>query len=300
MPDQRDPPGAPKVNPTIADIRARFGTERDWTYGLFDQAAGTFAGVTEHWYDRAEQRPGAPRDIELQEWVRSPANQVRAKAVQWDMYRERFTAIDEKGIFLWIDEYAYIGGAANLKLALAYGMVLQEMLRHSDVLTAGAFTTGSSTMDITPTAAALNTTGLVFRFFGEHFGAGTIPVEVSGDAPVPEPQFAMGTEHPLTVSGSPTYPLDVIAGLSPDRSVLRIGVVNASFEPRRIDLQLAHGATTGPGTIRSLTGPALEGQNRVGAAPEVVITQADGQDAGSIELPPLSISILELPFAGAE
>jgi alpha-L-arabinofuranosidase len=300
MPDQRDPPGVPKVNPTVDDIRARFGTELDWTYGLFEQAAGTFAGVTEHWYDRAEQRPDAPPAVELQEWVRSPANHVRAKAVQWDMYRERFPEIDQKGLFLWIDEYAYTGGQPNLRLALAYGMVLQEMLRHSDFMTAGAFTTGSSTMDITPVAAALNTTGLVFQFYGEHFGAGTIPLAVSGDTPVPEPQFAMGAEHPLTVSGSPTYPLDVIAVLSPDRTRLRIGVVNATFEPQRIDLELAHGVITGPGTVRWLTGPSLEAQNRVGATPKVQIAQAGASDPGSFELPPLSISVFELPFAEAE
>lgn len=38
----------------------------------------------------------------------------------------------------------------------------------------------------------------------------------------------------------------------------------------------------------------------LGAAPEVTIIQSDGQDAGSIELPPLSIAILELPFSGSE
>ena len=300
MPDQRDPPDVPKVNPTLADMRARFGTELDWTYGLFDQAAGTFAGVTEHFYDRAELRPEAPRDVELQEWTRSPANHVRAKADQWDMYRERFPWIDEKRIFLWIDEYAYTGGQPNLKLALAYGMVLQEMLRHSDFMTAGSFTTGASTMDITPTAAALNTTGLVFKFYGEHFGAGTIPVTVGGNAPVPEPRFAMGAEHPLTVSGSPTYPLDVIAVLSPDRTTLRIGVVNAAFEPHTLVLGLSHGAIAGPGTVRTLTGPSLEARNRVGAAPEVSVTQGGAADAGGIELPPLSISVLEFSVDSAE
>ncbi len=298
MPDQRDPPGVPKVNPTIDDMRARFGTALDWTYGLFDQAAGTFSGVTEHWYDRAEQRPEAPPAVELQEWTRSPANQVRAKAVQWDMYRERFPYIDEQGIFLWIDEYAYIGGPSNLKLALAYGMVLQEMLRHSGFITGGAFTAGSSTMDITPSAAALNTTGLVFKFYGESFAAGTIPLSVSGDSPVPEPQFPKGQEHPLTVSGSPTYPLDVIAGLSPDRSVLKVGVVNATFETQRIDLTLDHAGIAGPGKARSLTGPSLEAQNRVGAAPEVSIVERHEIDAGSIEVPALSITVLEFPLSG--
>ena len=55
-------------------------------------------------------------------------------------------------------------------------MVLQEMLRHSDFLTMAAFTTGVSTMDITPTAATLNATGMVFKLYGEHFGAGTVPL----------------------------------------------------------------------------------------------------------------------------
>jgi alpha-N-arabinofuranosidase len=256
--------------------------------------------VTEHWYDRAEQRPGAPPEVELQEWTRSPANQVRAKAVQWDMYRERFPWIDEKRIALWIDEYAYTGGPANLKQALAYGMVLQEMLRHSDFLAGAAFTTGSSTMDIAPNAAALNTTGLVFKFYGENFGAGTIPLAVSGDVPVPELRFAMGAEHPLTVSGSPTYPLDVVAGLSPDRSTLRIAVVNAGFEPQRMALEVAHGAVTGPATVRTLTGASLEAQNRLGAAPEVSITQSAAREARSIEVPPLSISVVTFPFAAAD
>ena len=41
-----------------------------------------------------------------------------------------------------MDEFAYTGAPVNLKLALAYSMVLQEMLRHTDFMTMGAFTTG--------------------------------------------------------------------------------------------------------------------------------------------------------------
>jgi alpha-N-arabinofuranosidase len=296
MPDQRDPPG-PKINPTMDDIRARFATDLDWTYGLFDQAQGTFAGVTEHFYDRAEARPGAPPDIELLEYVRSPANHVRAKALQWDLYRERFPWIDRDRIFLWIDEYAYTGGPANLKQALAYGMVLQEMLRHTDFITAGAFTTGVSTMDITPNAAVLNTTGLVFKLYGEHFGAGTIPLDVRGNAPVPEAQFDMGAEHPLTRAGSDTYPLDVVAGLSADGRTLRIAVVNATFEQQKLALDLEHLGLAGTGRAWVLTGTGLAAQNRVGAAPEVTIETRGGVRPARLAVPRLSISILEFPIA---
>ncbi len=294
MPDQRDPPGIPKVNPTIEDMRARFGNDMDWTFGLFDQAQGTFAGVTEHWYDRAEQRPEAPPEVELQEWARSPQNQVRAKAVQWDMYRERFPWIDRDKIFLWIDEYAYVGGPANLKSALAYGMTLQEMLRYTGFLTGASFTTGVSTMDITPSSAALNSTGLVFAFYQQHFPGGSIPLSVKGDAPVPEPQFPKGAEHPLTVGGSPTYPLDIFAALSPDGGTLKVGIVNATYAAQRLDLELA-GFRAGPGgTIRVLTGPSPEAQNRVGQDPQIAVNEPKPIDLEAIEVPPLSISVIEL------
>ena len=299
MPDQIDPPG-PKINPTLDDIRERFGTDAyDWTFGLFKDARGYFSGVTEHWYDRSEERPGAPADVELNEWTRSPANQMRAKALQWDLYRERFPWIDDEKIFLWIDEYAYTGGGGtNLKSALAYGMVLSEMLRHSDFMTAGAFTTGASTMDITPHGAVLNSTGLVFKLYGEHFGAGTVPVEVTGNSPIPKPQYDMGGEHPLTIAGSETFPLDVIAGLSPDGSTLKIAVVNATFDSHPLALTLGGIAPAGRGRAWVLTGPSLTAANRVGTPAQVTISEKAGVNWNRASAAPLSITIFEFPVRG--
>jgi hypothetical protein len=179
------------------------------------------------------------------EYARSPSNQVRMKAEQWKIYQQRFPAMKDKAIFLSIDEYAYFG-EVNLKSALAYAMVLQEMLRHTDFLTMGAFTTGASTMDITPTDAVLNTTGQVFKLYGEHFGAGVTPVTVQGDAPQPEPRYPVGYNHPKVRAGSPTYPLDVIAGLSPDGKSLRIGVVNPTLTPQTLKLDLKSLALRAP------------------------------------------------------
>jgi alpha-N-arabinofuranosidase len=102
------------------------------------------------------------------------------------------------------------------------------------------------------------------------------------------------------VSGSPTYPLDVIAGLSPDRPLLRIGVVNATFEPQRIDLKLAHGVVTGPGTVRWLTALRLKRKTASMRRPRCRSPNRTVSDAGSFELPPLSISVFELPFDEAE
>ena len=71
------------------------------------------------------------------ELARYAANIVHRKAEEWQGYQQRFPAMLDKKIFLSIDEYAYFGGgfgrAMNLKLALAYGMIFNEMLRHTDI-----------------------------------------------------------------------------------------------------------------------------------------------------------------------
>ena len=111
---------------------------------------------------------------------------------------------------------AYIRRARQPEAGAGLSMVLQEMLRHTDFLTMGAFTTGASTMDITPTASVLNSTGEVFKLYGEHFGAGTIPLAVEGNSPQPEP--AMLWASPIPKCSPAARPGRSISspGLSPD------------------------------------------------------------------------------------
>lgn len=295
MPDQLHPREA-KENASLESIQPKFGTEQDWTGGFFAKAWGNFEGISEHWYDRAEKRPDAPADAELIEYARSPSNQIRMKAEEWHIYEKRFPAIREKGIFLSIDEYAYFGGA-TLKSALAYSMVMQEMLRHTDFLTMAAFTTGASTMDITPTASVLNSTGLVFKLYGEHFGQGTIPLALDGNVPQPDPRYPVGFDHPKVNAGSPTWPLDMIAGISPDGRFLRIAVVNATYAPQRFSVDLRNLRTRGGGTRWLLTGASVEAANKVGAAPGVGITESKVPALGrQLAVPAISTAIFEFPI----
>ena len=298
MPDQLHPRDV-KENPSLDSIQHRFGTDEDWTGGLLAEAWGTFDGLSEHWYDRAEKRPEAPPADELMEWARSPSNQVRMKAEEWAIYEQRFPAMRDKPIFLSIDEYAYTGAwgePPNLKSALAYGMVLQEMLRHTDFLKMSAFTTGISTLDITPSASTLNTVGQVFALYGRHFGTGTIPLDVDGNAPQPDPKFPVGFGHRKVKAGSPTYPLDIVAGLSPDRRTLKLAVVNATFQPQRLSLTGAplHGA----GRVWRVTGAGLDAHNKVGAPAQVTIVQGRARaPSGVLTVPPLTVSIYEFPVS---
>ncbi|TGX55750.1 alpha-N-arabinofuranosidase [Sphingomonas gei] len=294
MPDQLHPRDV-KENSTLQSIQHKFGTEEDWTGGFFAHAIDTFDGISEHWYDRPEERPNAPADAELIEYARAPSNHVRMKAEEWKIYQQRFPAIAARKTFLSIDEYAYFG-KPTLKNALGYAMVMQEMLRHTDFLTMSAFTTGASTMDITPTASTLNTTGTVFKLYGEHFGAGTIPLAVEGNVPQPDPRHSVGFAHPQVKAGSATWPLDVIAGLSPDGRRLRIAVVNATYEPQRLQLEPRGLKPGGAGIRWMLTGRSIDAENKVGAPAGVTISEKRVPAPGrALTVDPISVTIFEYP-----
>ncbi len=115
------------------------------------------------------------------EYARYPANFVRVKsrrmaglpaALPGNTRQERSfspsTSMPTLG--------ANFGRAPSLKQALAYGMIFNEMLRHTDFLTMAAHTMGTSTLDFNRTASTLNTLGLVFKMYSNDF-PGSIPVE---------------------------------------------------------------------------------------------------------------------------
>jgi alpha-N-arabinofuranosidase len=200
----------------------------------------------------------------------------------------------DKKIFLSIDEYAYFGGSFNrtpdMKLALAYGMIFNEMLRHTDFLRMSAHTMGVSTLDYTPTAATLNTTGLTFKLYGEHFSGGSVPVAITGNAPQPAPQYPIGGDQPEANSGSPTYPLDMVAALTPDRKILTLAVVNATENEQKFDLNVAGVRVASNGKLWQMTGPSLDAANHVGQPPQVDVKET-ASPSRSLTVAPISVTI---------
>ncbi len=303
----------------VDNLKAVFGSEVDWTGGELKDCWGNFDGITQHWYaqsgrhfdvEKAKALPlDAPTDqgyVKVDqtplEYARYPANIVHQLAESWQGYQQRFPAMAEKKIFLSIDEYAYFGGTFNrtpdLKLALAYGMIFNEMLRHTDFLTMSAHTMGVSTMDYTPTSAALNTTGLMFKLYGDHFTAGSVPVAVTGNSPQPAPKYPVGGDQPQTNSGSPTYPLDMVAALTADRKFLTLAVVNATETEQKLDLKVAGVQMAGEGKLWRMTGKSLDAANRVGQPPEVEVKETTvGQGDQSIPVAPFSVNIYRFPIA---
>ncbi|HEV2248110.1 MAG TPA: alpha-N-arabinofuranosidase [Terriglobia bacterium] len=303
----------------VGNLKPLFGTDLDWTGGLLAHCWGNFDGIAEHWYaqpgrhfdlERAKSLPpDAPTDnayVKVDqtplEWARFAANVVHRKAEEWEGYQQRFPAMLDKKTFLSIDEYAYFGGGfnrgVNLQLALAYGMVFNEMLRHTDFLTMSAHTMGVSTLDYNRTASTFNTTGLLFKLYGEHF-VGSIPVALSGNSPQPAPQYPIGGDQPKTNSGSPTYPLDMFAALTPDRKYLTLAVVNSTESEQKFNLDVTGARIQGPSTLWLMTGKDLEATDRVGQAPQVEVKRIAISDAPhSLTVAPISINIFRIPLAG--
>ena len=316
MPEPMDLTGEMRAK-DVDNMRAVEGTPKDWTGGEVEHCWGNFSGITQHWYARSGQRfevekakhlpLDAPTDDGYEkveqtplEFARYPANIVHLYAQTWRRYEERFPQLVEKHIFLSIDEYAYFGGSFNrpsdLKMAIAYGMILNEMLRHTDFLQMSAHTMGVSTLDYTPTAAVFNTTGLVYKLYGDSFVPGSIPVELTGNSPQPEPKVPVGGDQPETNSGSPTYPLDMFATLTPDRKYLNLAVVNATDSEQSFNLNVAAARLTGSPTLWVITGKDLQAAERVGQPPQVVIRRMSVSDSPhTLSVAPISISIFRFP-----
>jgi len=300
------------------NLQPLFGTDNDWTGGLLKHCWGNFDGIAEHWYaqpgrhfdlERAKSLPpNASTDdayVKVEqtplEFARYAANVVHRKAEEWQGYQQRFPEMLDKKIFLSIDEYAYFGGGrgmgANLKLALAYAMIFNEMLRHTDFLQFSAHTMGVSTLDYNRTAATMNTTGLLFKMYGDRF-LGSIPVALSGNSPQPAPQYPVGGDQPKTNSGSSTYPLDMFAALTADRKFLTVAVVNATETEQKLDLNVTGARLAGSSTLWQITGKSLDAANSVGQSPEVEVKEtAIGDAPRSLTVAPISINVYRFPVA---
>jgi alpha-N-arabinofuranosidase len=308
----------------VGNLDGLYGSDYDWTGGFLKDCWGNFDIIAEHWYANGGHHwdiekgknlgPDAPSDDAyvktdqtLLEAARYPADTVRLKAEEYEGYQKRFPAMVEKKIPLSIDEYAYFNfvpgsdgpfGAMTLKQALAYGMILNEMMRHTDIITMGAQTTGVALITYNHTASVLNSLGLLYKMYGDHF-VSAIPVALSGNSPQPASKYPAGSpDQPQTPSGSPTYPLDMVAALSADRKSLFISVVNATESEQTFDLAVTGVQMHGPARISQLTGSSADAANRVGQAPQLTVKESTAVDPSSeITVSPISITLYQFPLA---
>jgi alpha-N-arabinofuranosidase len=163
-----------------------------------------------------------------------------------------------------------------------------------------AHTTGLSMLDFNRTASTFSTTGQVFKLYADHF-VGAIPIELSGNSPQPAPKYPAVGDQPDRTSGSPTYPLDMVAALSPDRKYLILSVVKATETPQQFNLSVSGLRPTGPGQIWQLTGKSVDATDRVGQTPQVTVTEhPTTRDNQTLSVAPISVNIYQFPVSATQ
>ncbi|MFZ2022940.1 MAG: alpha-N-arabinofuranosidase [Terracidiphilus sp.] len=314
----------------VGNLDGLYGSDYDWTGGFLKNCWGNFDILAEHWYaqgghhwdiekgknlgpDAASDDAYVKVDMSLLESVRYPADTVRLKAEEYEGYQKRLPEMVEKKIPLSIDEYAYFNftpgsgdafdafGGEPLKQGLAYALILNEMLRYTDFLTMAAQTTGVSLINFNRTASTMNALGLLYKMYGDHF-VGAIPVALTGNSPQPAPKYPAGSpDQPEKSSGSPTYPLDMVAALSPDHRYLILSVVNATESEQNFDLSVAGTHLASPSTQWQLTANTVDAVNRPNQLAQMTVKEMPIADASkSIAVAPISINIYRFPVTGAE
>jgi alpha-N-arabinofuranosidase len=230
-------------------------------------------------------------DEPLVEWARRPANRVRNKVEAYEEYLQRIPALKSRRIPMTIDEWAYTGAGNSLKATLANAMVLQEMFRHTDIIKMAGHTMGTSSIDYNDTDAALNTTGLSFKLYRDHFGA--VPVEVGGNSPPPPPLYPVGADQPKVNAGSPTHAVDVVAALSSDGKFLTMAVINANESTQELDLSFKGIALAAKGRMWRMTGANLDAATGLGRNDVRVVETPLRQTPRTLTIAPISIEIYE-------
>jgi alpha-N-arabinofuranosidase len=254
-----------------------YGSDRDWAGGMLAKSWGKFDALATHAY-QAEYKhfdlaTGKNVDVQqtLVEWAQAPANRVATMADCWEEYKKRFPKLNEGHVKVFFDEWAY-HFKQDLKGCLAIARTFHEFFRHSDFIDMTAYTMGMAWLDYDRTRSVISASGRVFQLYNRHFGK--IPVAVTGNSPVPPPKYPVGGDQPKVNTGSATYPLDIAAALTADRKALVVAVVNATEEPRTLDLALDGFKPSNNGRCWKLIAPGLDAQNNVGKPPQVVIAES--------------------------
>ena len=274
-----------------------FGSDADFTGLLLANCLDNIDVMSEHFYSYdgerfdLDQNKRIPIEEALPEAAYRAANRVREKVEAYEEYARRFPALKTKRLQIAIDEWAFTRLPANLKQTLANAIVLHEMFRHTDLICMAGHTMGTSSIEFNATDAALNTTGLLFQLYRDHFGA--VPVEIQGNSPPPAPKYAVGGDQPRVNAGSPTYPLDVSAALSNDGRFLTLAVVNPCESAKDLDLTITGFAFRGSGRHWRLTGPGLDAMTGLTRHDVQEVETPVSEVPKTLRVEPISIDLYE-------
>lgn len=268
----------------------------DWSGMLLSNCFDHFDMLSEHFYNYAgthfdlaqgKQVPNDPNEP-VTDWMRRPANHVRIKYEHYKDYERLFPRLASEPKPLAISEWAY-AGTYKYPTYPAIAWALHEMIRHSGLIKMANYTFATALLKTDGTNVTLNANGLVFMLYSRHFGSS--PVKVTGDSPQPKPNAPFGAEQPAVNAGSDTFPLDVVAAWTSNRTALVVAVLNPTDTDQSLKLKITGAKLASKGILRRLAPPTPD-------AKEPVITESQiSVVPETVTAPPFSISLYEFYVA---
>jgi alpha-N-arabinofuranosidase len=237
----------------------------------------------------------------LQFKARRMANRIGEAFEAWDKYVEKMPSLKEKNIKSIFDEWGMRFRSADGKnhqptgmvAPLSYALFLHELFRHSDMVAASCPTGGLYTVltDNTGEAVGFAAEGLVMKLMATHF-AGALPVEVGGNSPQQPMRGTQMVDIGTRPTGSPTFPLDVVAAVSGDRKTFLLSVVNPTEEAQELSPRITGVQLRAPGKLWQIAGFPLDTAGEGDKKPPVAIREYPQKElADKLQVPPPSVSV---------
>ena len=246
---------------------------------IYPNSGAYFDDATDSW---------VPYQFDFMESIRLAANRVKNSAETMDKYEELIEGV--KHVPYWIDEWAG-GRGRGFQGTIGAAITLHEMYRYSYYVMMAGITSVGSLYTYDDNKATISATGLLFKLFIEH--QGDIPLDLSGNSPQKAMPGTPFVDIPLEPSGSPTYPLDIMATKDSKSGKVMVSVVNPTEEKQSFVLKFDGGKPDSNVTVYALA-PAESTDANTLDNPDVVRLQTRKEKLGkSITVAPHSVILYE-------
>lgn len=194
---------------------------------IYPNSGAYFDDATDSW---------VPYQFDFMESIRLAANRVKNSAETMDKYEELIEGV--KHVPYWIDEWAG-GRGRGFQGTIGAAITLHEMYRYSYYVMMAGITSVGSLYTYDDNKATISSTGLLFKLLIEHLG--DLPLGLTGNSPQKAMRGTPFVDIPLEPSGSPTYPLDIMATKDSKTGKVIVSVVNPTEEAQRFALKFDGG-----------------------------------------------------------
>jgi alpha-N-arabinofuranosidase len=142
--------------------------------------------------------------------------------------------------------------------------------------------------DITGDAVGFPAEAVVMKLMQTHF-LDAFPILVDGDSPQRQVRGTDFVDRGPTLTGSPTYPLDVVAAFSGDRKKFLLSVVNPTEDGHNFSAKIGGIKLREPGKLYQIAPPSVNSGNEAGKEPVVKIDETEQARLPDIVLTRLSV-----------